>query len=345
MITFSTFLQTVSSIMANSNNTPQTAWTAAKSPWGKTASETEPSSDSVKLVNDVSLDDVMSEQLASHLQAEESVVPTIWEASAQGADIDEESKQLAEALALELASGEPPDTISDEYLAKMLQLEFDREHNAVLSREETRYNGKSKVSLNFDKFRRVDMSAMSDSDEEPEVDESTRDWDTFEEAQKNGSGVTIGKAGLAMQGNKVIATKHDSAVCGKRNACRVMDLPADVSTGDGGGFDMKLSNNVFNSLKAHSVTSSKRRARLHEKKEKSTVESVMDETSRMLIFKLLNGGQLDEVNGAISTGKEANVYHGIGGDPENGITMGEVAIKIYKTTLSEFKNRDPYIKG
>jgi RIO kinase 3 len=50
------------------------------------------------------------------------------------------------------------------------------------------------------------------------------------------------------------------------------------------------------------------------------------------------------VNGAISTGKEANVYHGIGGNPEKQITVGEVAIKVYKTTLSEFKNRDPYIK-
>lgn len=51
------------------------------------------------------------------------------------------------------------------------------------------------------------------------------------------------------------------------------------------------------------------------------------------------------MNGAISTGKEANVYHGIGGNPEKQVTVGEVAIKVYKTTLSEFKNRDPYIKN
>lgn len=107
---------------------------------------------------------------------------------------------------------------------------------------------------------------------------------------------------------------------------------------------MKLSNNVFNALKVHSISEGKRMARLHEKKEKSTAESVMDENSRLLIFKLINAGIVDEVNGAINTGKEANVYHGLGGNSEKQITSGEVAIKVYKTTLNEFKHRQPYIR-
>lgn len=41
---------------------------------------------------------------------------------------------------------------------------------------------------------------------------------------------------------------------------------------------MKLNNNVYNALKVHSISEGKRMARLHEKKEKSTAESVMDET-------------------------------------------------------------------
>lgn len=70
----------------------------------------------------------------------------------------------------------------------------------------------------------------------------------------------------------------------------------------------------------------------------------MDEKSRLLIFKLINAGIVDEVNGAINTGKEANVYHGIGSNSEKQITNGEVAIKVYKTTLNEFKHRQPYIR-
>lgn len=40
--------------------------------------------------------------------------------------------------------------------------------------------------------------------------------------------------------------------------------------GDGLGMDLKLSNQVFNSLKQHCYSEQKRAARLHEKKEHST---------------------------------------------------------------------------
>lgn len=87
----------------------------------------------------------------------------------------------------------------------------------------------------------------------------------------------------------------------------------------------------------------KRMARLHEKKEKSTAEKVLDEKSRILVFKLINRGILDTVNGVISTGKESVVLHGRGSNPDKGITNCEVAIKIFKTTLNEFRNRSQYI--
>lgn len=87
----------------------------------------------------------------------------------------------------------------------------------------------------------------------------------------------------------------------------------------------------------------KRMARLHEKKEKSTAEKVLDEKSRILVFKLINRGILDSVNGVISSGKESVVLHGRGSNPDRGITNREVAIKIFKTTLNEFKNRSQYI--
>lgn len=86
-------------------------------------------------------------------------------------------------------------------------------------------------------------------------------------------------------------------------------------------------------------------ARLHEKKEKSTAEKVLDEKSRILLFKLVNGEVLESINGVIATGKESVVFHAIGQNAEKGITMGEVAIKVFKTTITEFQNRIQYIVG
>lgn len=86
-------------------------------------------------------------------------------------------------------------------------------------------------------------------------------------------------------------------------------------------------------------------ARLHEKKEKSTAEKAVDEKSRILLFKLLNNGSLDSINGVIATGKESVVIHGKGENLEKSIPMCEVAIKVFKTTITEFHNRIQYIIG
>jgi RIO kinase 1 len=37
----------------------------------------------------------------------------------------------------------------------------------------------------------------------------------------------------------------------------------------------------------------------------------------MILFKLINRGLIDEINGCISTGKEVNVYHAVGGSNPN----------------------------
>ena len=49
---------------------------------------------------------------------------------------------------------------------------------------------------------------------------------------------------------------------------------------------------------------------------------------------MLNGGLFSEINGCISTGKEANVYHAVA---EGG---RDLAVKIYKTSILVFKDRD-----
>lgn len=72
---------------------------------------------------------------------------------------------------------------------------------------------------------------------------------------------------------------------------------------------------------------------------RATNEQVLDPRTRMILFKMINRGIVYEINGCISTGKEANVYHA---QTEEGAHR---AIKIYKTSILVFKDRDRYVTG
>uniref|UniRef100_A0A4W6CN28 Serine/threonine-protein kinase RIO1 n=1 Tax=Lates calcarifer TaxID=8187 RepID=A0A4W6CN28_LATCA len=79
--------------------------------------------------------------------------------------------------------------------------------------------------------------------------------------------------------------------------------------------------------------------RVKDKSDRATVEQVLDPRTRMILFKMLSRGVISEINGCISTGKEANVYHA-------STSAGESrAIKIYKTSILLFKDRDKYVSG
>lgn len=80
------------------------------------------------------------------------------------------------------------------------------------------------------------------------------------------------------------------------------------------------------------------RFRTKDKKDRATVQQVWDSRTRMVVFKLLRGKTVSEVNGCISTGKEANVYYAC-------TDTKEFAIKIFKTSILSFKDRDKYING
>ncbi len=81
------------------------------------------------------------------------------------------------------------------------------------------------------------------------------------------------------------------------------------------------------------------RMRTKDRADRATVEQVMDPRTRMILFKLLRTGVASAINGCISTGKEANVYHA------NSDIHGELAIKVYKTSILVFKDRDRYVSG
>lgn len=95
----------------------------------------------------------------------------------------------------------------------------------------------------------------------------------------------------------------------------------------------------FSKLEDQSRRLELERSRVKDKSDRATVEQVMDPRTRMIIFKLLNRGFIASINGCISTGKEANVYHCLTADG------GHRAVKIFKTSILVFKDRDKYITG
>ncbi|XP_020951837.1 serine/threonine-protein kinase RIO3 isoform X2 [Sus scrofa] len=295
---------------------PAAAWGPNKCPWATPQNTIS-----------CSLSDVMSEQLAKELQLEEEAAAFPEVAVAEGPFI----------------TGENIDTSSDLMLAQMLQMEFDREYDAQLRREEKKFNGDSKVSISFENYRKVHPYEDSDSSED-EVD-----WqDTRDDPYRPAKPVPTPKKGFIGKG-KDITTKHDEVVCGRKNTARMENFAPGFQVGDGIGMDLKLSNHVFNALKQHAYSEERRSARLHEKKEHSTAEKAVDPKTRLLMYKMVNSGMLETITGCISTGKESVVFHAYGGSIENEkedtkVIPTECAIKVFKTTLNEFKNRDKYIK-
>ena len=66
---------------------------------------------------------------------------------------------------------------------------------------------------------------------------------------------------------------------------------------------------------------------------------IFDKQTLVTLYKLANQGYMDILNGAISTGKEANVLKGVKDDGSF------VAVKIYRIATSDFKKMQYYIQG
>lgn len=80
-----------------------------------------------------------------------------------------------------------------------------------------------------------------------------------------------------------------------------------------------------------------------EKSDRATSEQVLDPRTRMILLQMINRNVVSEVHGVISTGKEANVYHAISSQEDG--TEAHRAIKVYKTSILVFRDRDKYVSG
>ncbi|KAL2177474.1 RIO1 family-domain-containing protein [Thermothelomyces heterothallicus CBS 202.75] len=81
-----------------------------------------------------------------------------------------------------------------------------------------------------------------------------------------------------------------------------------------------------------------------DKADRATAELVLDQRTRMILLQMINRGVVNEIHGAISTGKEANVYGAVL-YPDGGGEPVQRAVKIYKTAILVFKDRERYITG
>ncbi|VDI38889.1 RIO kinase 1 [Mytilus galloprovincialis] len=100
----------------------------------------------------------------------------------------------------------------------------------------------------------------------------------------------------------------------------------------------QLSNKAMSALVEKGRKMDNDRYRGKDKADRATAEQVMDKRTRLILFKFLSKGIISEINGCISTGKEANVYHATGADQD-------MAVKVYKTSILVFKDRDKYVSG
>ena len=113
--------------------------------------------------------------------------------------------------------------------------------------------------------------------------------------------------------------------------------------------ELNLKHRQKNQLKEIHNKDLKNMYRAKDKSDHGTVEQCIDPRISRIIERYKKRGQITEFNGCIATGKEANVYHARGrGVKEEGEGLDpnrELAIKIYKTSILIFKDRERYITG
>lgn len=117
------------------------------------------------------------------------------------------------------------------------------------------------------------------------------------------------------------------------------DLPREI---DDDEFSLKEEKHMENitSKKVSSLDKLADNQREREKDEDGLklVETVFDNKTRLILFSLINKGYFNVLEGAISTGKEANVYFAT-------TTDQSIAIKIFRIDAPSFKKMRPYVEG
>ncbi|TKR65263.1 hypothetical protein L596_025690 [Steinernema carpocapsae] len=285
------------------------------------------------------------------------------EAQTEDLEMEAATEEFSHEVLTIASTGESfvvPDCSNDEWLARQLQRDFDHQDAVAncfdaakaAARERKRSSSSSSSTFQFT----APLPRLSYREYYGEESEESENDDEDEEFREFATHLLYAKrerdefplCGYTKDHEGKITTKHDKDIAGERNTNKVMQLPLDFPTGDFVG-STKLNDKVYNSLRAYSKQDQKRHVRVKDKDEKATHESSMDAVTRLILFKWINNADFDAVEGIIATGKESAVLHGIKRPVDEGgsstIEGGEhFAVKVYKTTLKEFKNRAEYVK-
>ncbi|KAF7990257.1 hypothetical protein HCN44_000062 [Aphidius gifuensis] len=201
------------------------------SPWAK-----------IKPVDDgaVSLQQIAAEEIIKNLQEKEF---RKYEKPIEP-EIIQDITEIPEELICELEG-----TNDDAAIAQLLQKQFNQEYDLMLKKTEEKYNGRSKVGISLLNYRQC--PSLDPEDEKSSADDDSRDLDRFVSVEKEYASIPRCGYKKTNEGSEIV-TKHDMLMSSRINACRVLEFPPGISTGDTAGFDVKLNNQVFNGLRNHS---------------------------------------------------------------------------------------------
>jgi RIO kinase 1 len=199
----------------------------------------------------------------------------------------------------------------------------------------------SKPSSGKDQARIDLLQSMFSSPAVGVEDEGEDDeyWDEEEEVDGDGSRAAGGGGGPFAHARAPTTAGHEAGGgTGAAAVARELERPERAALAQ--STDRMLSDRYADRVNTSMLESKATAASRHTgRDDRATVENVLDPRTRLVLFKMLSTGFITEINGCISTGKEANVYHARRPDG------GSYAIKIYKTSILVFKDRDRYVSG
>ena len=322
-------------------------------------------------VHKLSFKEIMDEEFAKKLQKEfeneyqQFVTPSQEEIDFMLAlKLSQEEQHKAPLEETVIESNETAEQLSEDYLlALQLQNQWNEENrhtnqNGARGAADANY---SNISLNFQSLNSENHVIYEEEEDEEEEDEE--EIDEFnsssggkekeenkliilnnnknslenEKINQNQNQTNLQQSQDPQQNEFELVTKHDRILCGVKNS---KTLETQISVNSGNLYPFSLPNPVYNDLNQHAAVIDSRKVRKHGKEDRETRENVLDQKTRLLLYKMINKQLFKQVGGIISSGKEANVYQAI----IDLATLDFLALKIYKTTLNEFKNREEYIK-
>ena len=244
-----------------------------------------------------------------------------------------------------------PNTEDDEALAKAMQVEEElkaREIHEEAARKSNQKYGSIKIqfstSLNNNNGNSSNIN-HNYIDDDKYLETEYYSYDNYEDETSFDAGDI---------------NKHSAEVSGRRNMKRLEKNTMSNSLGQMSD-DTILNNHVYNSINEYFKKQGKADGRgisgRNPIENRKTKQGAFDARTKRGILKLINRGVIDNVNHVIRVGKEGVVCAAFGyGMTDNndiianGINGNErqkqhLAVKLFFTTLSDFKNRAEYVDG